>query len=530
LERRLKEALVLTRFAPTTNARAEITSFHLPAEPRLPHLKLRLRPTEEHNIVDRPDPDALTEWARELNVELRPEDMTPLIDAVEGRLVAYDTVDRLAEVAPTSDFSASIEREPSDEERRAGWVSRLQLEGTPGGPLAGRTLAVKQTIAVAGTRTDPGNARFNHVASQHASVVARALRAGATIIGKAAATDFEHDGAGITGPAAVVDNPAAPGYLPAGSSAGAGALVAAARVDLAIGGDAGGSIREPASWNGCVGLKPTHGLVPADGTFPFEDSLMDLGPMAQDVASCALLLSVLADGRRQYDVDHGERPYTLGLLHEGFEIDGESDPEVDAHVRAALDDIGMSSVPVSVPLHEHAVAVWTVIAVEGMTRALVEDGRFRLPAPGTRHSYLGAFAAALDDRSGLLPITSFATLAAGLHVSRGPGARRGTLARELATALRFEYDAALEKCDVLVMPTTPRRAGERPKQPVSSGDVLALASGSFVNAAPFNVTGHPAISVPLGTTGGLPVGLQLVGRHHEDELVLRVARAIEARR
>ena len=229
--------------------------------------------------MNKPDRDVVAALARELNAELGPDDLLPLVDAVAGRLAAYETVDQLAEAAPLS-ITESIEREPSTEERRAGWVSRFRLEGQSGGPLTGRTLAIKQTLAVAGTRTDPGNARFNHVASHHASVVARALRAGGTIVGKAAATDFEHDGAGLTGPAADVDNPAAPGHLPAGSSAGCGALVAAGLVDFAIGGDAGGSIREPASWTGCVGLKPTHGLVPADGTFPFEDSLMDLGPMA----------------------------------------------------------------------------------------------------------------------------------------------------------------------------------------------------------------------------------------------------------
>lgn len=476
-----------------------------------------------------PDPDAIARLLGELNSDFTTEQLAPIADAVAARLSAYEIVDRLASSAPRPDSIETIDQAPSAEEREHGWVSRFRLAGAPTGPLAGLTVAVKQTIAVAGTMTDPGNARFNHLAAHHASVVSRALSAGATIVGKAAATDFEHDGAGVTGPAANVDNPARPGHLPAGSSAGCGSLVAGGRVDLAIGGDGGGSIREPASWSGCAGMKPTHGLVPASGTFPFEDSLVDLGPMAPDVAGCAALLGAIADGRRTFDVVGSRRPYTLGVLREGFDIDGESDPAVDAHVREGLDDLGIRLVHVSVPLHAHAIPIWTVIAVEGMTRALAEDGRYRSLAPLTRHSYLGAFAAALKGRPGLLPPTSLATLAAGLHLLREPGALRGTLARELGAALRAEYDTVLEQCDVLVMPTTPRTAPRRPPGRLDPTEILAHASGSFVNAAPFNVTGHPAISIPFGASDGLPVGLQLVGRHHEDELLLQVAQDVETR-
>lgn len=481
------------------------------------------------------DESDVASHARRLGQALTPDETAAYVEELTGRLAAFDVVDGLvAGPDPVAETLVQSEQAPAAAQNSTGgWVSRFELRSSAVGPLSGLTVAVKESIEIAGTMTTPGNPAIKHRATRHAAVVQRVLDAGGTIIGKTAATDFELDGAGVTGSAVPTHPPGLIDRLPAGSSSGSAAVVAAGEVDLAIGGDGGGSIREPASWCGCVGMKPTHGLVPTVGGFPFAPTLGEFGPLAATVEQCALLLGVLADGRRDYrsGLDDGRR-LRIGVLEEGFGIPGASDPAVDEVVRATADRLAASGLEVGtvrVPEHRQALSVWSVIAAAELARTL--EDRLVDPVRGRSGplAYVGAYTEMLDERPAELPPTALAMFMTGLHVAAHP---RPHLAagHEAAHLLRSAYDRALRHHDVLLMPTTPALPGARPSSPLPLRELWRVAEGSYLNAAPFNATGHPAISVPCGDVGGLPVGAQLIARHHEDHLALVAARQLERTR
>ena len=265
------------------------------------------------------------------------------------------------------------------------------------GSAGGHTLGVKDNVCVAGVPMLNGSPIMEgYIPREDATVVTRLLDAGAHIVGKTAVPAFCFDGGGLTGyPDPQPVNPHDSAYLAGSSSNGSAVVVVTGEADLALGGDQGGSIRLPASWSGCCGHKPTHGLVPYTGIFPIELTLDHIGPMARTVADCALMLNVLAgpDGLdpRQVDVvtpyvqalEVGAAGLRVGVLTEGFGIDGVSEPDVDAAVRAAADRLagaGAAVEDVSIPMHRDGLAIWNAIAIEGATDLMVRGDAF-----GTNH-------------------------------------------------------------------------------------------------------------------------------------------------
>lgn len=482
--------------------------------------------------------DEISEIAHELGFALSRSELEEMTEAIDDALQDYRELDRAALAPRKSKERAQDARRPTvDEDPHHAWEWRFELQRRQDGPLAGMTVAIKASIEVAGVPISAGNELVTHVPDRHATVVERLLDSGASILGSTRLTDFENDGAGITGsPKPLPENPARPGYLPGGSSSGSAVVVAAGQVDFAIGGDSGGSIREPASWSGCCGFKPTHSLIPSDGSAAFEPTLFDLGPMARTVEGCARLLSVIADGNRDY-VGPLRRPIDglrVGVLKEGFGLPGESDADVDASARAAiglLQGLGAIVTEVSVPTHHLGVAIWSGLANEGTTTLLVDNGLTRPEdRAGTPHAYMDAFATSLRNNARLYPYTRMSMFILGRYLTRVPSRRRYALALELSQSLRRDYDEALQSCDVLVMPTTPAKSYSPNAVSLRIPDLLHSAAGSFHNTAPYNATGHPALSVPCGSVDGLPIGLMLVGRHGEDDLVLRVGHAFEKQR
>jgi amidase len=176
-----------------------------------------------------------------------------------------------------------------------GWAWRCSIKGAAQGPLSSRTVALKDNICVAAIPMRNGsNVLDGFVPDEDATVVTRILDAGGEIAGKAVCENFCFSGGSHTSDSGPVRNPIDPAFSTGGSSSGSAALVASGAVDMALGGDQGGSIRIPASWCGIVGLKPTHGLVPYTGIFPIEGTLDHTGPMARTVADAALLLEAIA--------------------------------------------------------------------------------------------------------------------------------------------------------------------------------------------------------------------------------------------
>ncbi|WP_395105911.1 amidase [Actinomadura sp. SCN-SB] len=496
--------------------------------------------------VDVPGKDELAAIARGYGMHLGEEDLASFEPLVGGLLSSHDAVEELyAETAPQAPDGRSWS-EPA-ENALGAWTVRTELREAEDGPLAGRTVAVKDNIAVAGVPMMNGSRTLEgFVPSRDATVVTRLLAAGATIAGKAVCEDLCFSGASHTSVTGPVRNPWDPERTSGGSSSGSAALVAAGDVDLALGGDQGGSIRIPSAFCGVVGHKPTHGLVPYTGAFPIEFTLDHLGPISRTVEDAALLLGVLA-GRDGWDprqpADLRTQDY-LGALTgdvsglraavvgEGFGIPGLSDPGVDQAVRAAADrlsEAGMQVEEISVPWHRHAMHVWNVIATDGATVQMVDGNGYGYNWDGLYDPELMAFYGrrrreVADQWSETVKLVALG----GRYSLDNHHGRHYAMARNLAFEVRRHYDEALASFDVLLMPTLPIVATPLvgPSEPRETS--IARALEMLPNTAPFDVSGHPATSVPAGLSGGLPVGLMIVGGRFQDATCLRVAHAYES--
>ncbi|WP_127782989.1 amidase [Rhodococcus sp. X156] len=472
-------------------------------------------------------------------------------ELVGAGLAGYQGLDELVEeTVPVRWPRADLGRRPAVEDNPfGGWAWRCSVPGAPSGPLQGMRVGVKDNIAVAGVPLLNGSQMMEgYVPREDATVVTRLLDAGAEVVGKTAVPGYCFDGGGITGyPDPQPVNPWDPTRMAGSSSNGSAVVVVTGQVDLALGGDQGGSVRMPASWSGCVGHKPTHGLVPYTGAFPIETTLDHLGPMARDVATCARALAVLAgaDGLdpRQVGVqlqdyvaalELGAAGLRVGVLAEGFDWPGVSDPAVDATVRAAaeaLREAGATVQEVSVPMHRHGLAIWNAIATQGATDQMVRGDAV---GTGWRGAYptalVDAYGAARRARAADYPPTVAVTVLTGDWLAERHGHHYYAKAQNLGRALARRYEEALQDVDVLLLPTTAMTAQAVPPVDASVGETVAAALGNLHNTAPFDVTGNPAISVPCGLADGLPVGAMFVGRHFDDATVLRAGAAYELAR
>jgi amidase len=498
--------------------------------------------------VQPPSAEALQRIAAAYHMELTEDELATFAAGAGAMLAGYARLDELPdEHLPVGYPRADLGHRPvGDENPSNGWVWRCSIPGAPDGPLSGRTVGVKDNVCVAGIPMLNGSPIMEgYVPREDATVVTRLLDAGAEIVGKTAVPAFCFDGGGLTGyPDPQPTNPHDPAYLCGSSSNGSAAVVVEGQCDMALGGDQGGSIRLPASWSGCCGHKPTHGLVPYTGIFPIELTLDHVGPMARTVADCALMLDAIAgeDGLDPRQIGVRVQPYRdglevgadglrVGVLREGFGIPDASEPDVDAAVRAAADALGGAGAQVeevSVPMHRDGLAIWGAIANEGATELMVRGDAF-----GTNHK--GHYTTDLVDFYGRArrargrdySPTVKLTVLLGHYLSETYNHHYYAKAQNLGRRLRAAYAAALERCDVLALPTTAMKARTIPRDG-SVADVLAAALGNLHNTSPFDVTGNPALSVPCGMSDGLPVGLMLVGRHFDDATVLRAGHAYQA--
>jgi amidase len=476
------------------------------------------------------------------------DDEIAAFDALVAPTAAgYARLDELDdETLPVKYPRADHGRRPEpDEFASNGWSWLCDIPGAAEGPLAGKTLAVKDCICLAEIPMVNGSPILEgFVPREDATVVTRLLDAGARIIGKTAVPAFCFDGGGITGyPEPQPTNPHDPAYMCGSSSNGSAAVLVTGQADLALGGDQGGSIRLPSSWSGCCGHKPTYGLVPYTGCFPIELTIDHVGPMARTVADCALMLEAIAgeDGLDPRQVGVRTQPYVaelergadglrVGILGEGFGIPDASEPDVDEMVRAAAARLGSAGAQVeevSIPLHRDGLAIWNAIALEGATELMVRGNAF-----GTNHKghystdVVEFYGRARRERANEYSITVKMTVLLGAWLTERYHHTYYAKAQNLGRRLRADYAAALERYDVLVLPTTAMKARPIP----TSGallEVLGAALGNLHNTAAFDVTGNPALSVPCGMSDGRPVGMMIVGRHFDDATVLRAGHAYQ---
>lgn len=445
-------------------------------------------------------------------------------------------------------------RLPASDEQAFGhaWAHRFLIRGDAAGTaLKDKTVCLKDCIAVATVPQFFGSDAFRAwVPETDATVVTRVLDHGADVLGTATCEHFCNSTSSFTSAQGTVDNPHRQGYSAGGSTSGGAALVSAGLVDIALGTDQGGSIRVPASLSGCVGLKPTHGLVPYTGITSGDPIDDHAGPLAASVRDIALCLDAVAghdniDDRSAGAGQHGsfrfaealEAPARLdgvriGILKEGF--GQHAQPAVSEQVMAAAQkfrDLGAIVEEVSVPLHLEGPSIWTI--QQRMSGAAGILGR----AYGRRGLQLTEFETARlpwtdANFQKLFPSTKN-TVINGLYLmDKFPGLYSKTV--NIGRQIRDAYDQALKSFDVLVMPTTPfvaPRHGPRDSVLGSFEPSIGLTS----NTAVFNVTGHPAMSIPVGFAPAaddanvrLPVGMQVVGGMWQEHKVLRVGQAWEA--
>ncbi|XP_046561214.1 amidase-like [Haliotis rubra] len=482
----------------------------------------------------------LTRLSEEMKLQCTDDDL----QAVEEEMKYFASeLERLSQLAQPS-LPVSYPRIPGyrpvqENNPYNAWYWRCDIKGADTGKLAGKTFAIKDNIAVAGVPMMNGSKILEGYTPEFdATVVTRILDAGGRIVGKANCEHLCLSGSSFTCDAGPVRNPLDETRTTGGSSSGSGALVASGEVDMALGGDQGGSIRIPASWCGIVGLKPTFGLVPYTGAVSNETTLDHLGPMTKTVADCALLLEVLAgydQGRdpRQYAktvvpeysklIDAGISGKKIGVLKEGFDVCTE--PDVVEKVRREVDrlkEAGAEVEEVSLPIHLDGPSIWTPVRLQGAYKCLIRGN-------GTGQFWKGYYPLSIQESicRGLYTrpqdiarhVKKFCLIAENLD--RHYQNKFYAMGQNMAMVLTKAYDQVLEQYDVLVMPTLPHKAPKLPKADDEQSKSMAP------NTVPFNSTGHPALSINAGFSEGLPVGMQIVGRHFDETTVLQVARTYE---
>jgi amidase len=487
----------------------------------------------------------VTRIANSFGMELSPGDSDSFVGLIKGVLSSYERVDELAEPKPRVKYprTSGYRPEPKDNPLN-GWYWRTEVKGAAKGPLAGRTIALKDTTCLAGVPMMNGTAVLEgYVPDFDATIAERILDAGGTIVGKAACENLCFSGGSHTNHLSPVHNPHRHGYSAGGSSSGSAALVSAGEVNMAMGGDQGGSIRIPASWCGVYGLKPTYGLVPCTGIFPIEQTLDHSGPICGSTADVALLLSVIA-GRdpldpRQFEcethdyraaIGKGAKGLKIAIVKEGFGR-AESEAAVDDKVRSAADrfkKLGAKVTEVSIPMHIDGVAIWTAIAAEGAAELMIKGN-----ATGTNWQgyyptgLLDAYARGWRSRPNDMADTVKLVLFTGEYMHQFYHGHYYAKAQNLRRVLRKAYDDVLENHDVLLMPTTPMKSQPLPPAGCSREESIHRALEMINNTCPFDASGHPAMSVPCGMIDGLPVGMMLIGRKFDEATVLRASQAFE---
>ena len=463
---------------------------------------------------------------------------------------------RTTATALAEEFYARIKKDDAEigafltlsEERaraQAERVDAMVAEGKPLPPLAGVPVAIKDVMVTRGLRTTAGSKILgNFIPPYDCTAVVRLEAAGAVILGKLNCDEFAMGSSNENSAYRLVRNPRDKSRVPGGSSGGSAAAVAAGMAVATLGSDTGGSIRQPASFCGVVGLKPTYGRVSRYGLIAFASSLDHIGPFANTVKDAALVLRTIA-GRDPMDSTSAEVPVPdyvaelekpihdsgkklrIGVAKEYFGTG--LDTEVRGAVEAAIQklaSLGCEIVPVSLPNTEYAIPAYYIVAT---AEASANLARF----DGVRYGFRARGAKTLGEmyrqtRDGGFGMEVKRRIMLGTYaLSAGYYDAYYLKAQKVRTLLTRDFDEAFKQVDVIAAPTAPTAAfklGEKVDDPLA----MYLADIYTVTA---NLAGIPGISVPCGETReGLPIGLQIFGRHFDEGTVLRVAHAYERSR
>ncbi|WP_448875143.1 Asp-tRNA(Asn)/Glu-tRNA(Gln) amidotransferase subunit GatA [Desulfobulbus propionicus] len=443
------------------------------------------------------------------------------IDQVEPKVQAYLTLDR---------EGALRQAEAADIRRKNG----------QNGPLNGLPLAIKDLLCTTTMPTTCGSRMLEHfVAPYDATVVGKLAEAGSVLLGKLAMDEFAMGSTSENCAFQTPHNPWKLGYVAGGSSGGSAAAVAADECFASLGSDTGGSIRQPASLCGTVGMKPTYGRVSRYGLVAFASSLDQIGPLTKDVRDCALMMNVIS-GFDPHDstsinlavpdytatLQDGLKGITIGMPAEYF---GQGlDAEVDKAVRdgiAMLKEAGAEVVEVSLPHTDYCVAVYYLIAPAEASSNLA---RF----DGVRYGFRDTSADSLIEMYNRSRSRGFGDevkrriLIGTYALSSGYYDAFYKKASQVRTLIKDDFARAFARCDLMVSPVCPTpswKIGEKADDPLALylSDILTLSA---------NLAGIPGMSVPCGfSSAGLPIGMQLQAAHFNEEILLRAAHNLEQR-
>ena len=459
--------------------------------------------------------------AGEVSSVVLTESVLARIDTVEPKVQAYLALDR---------EGALRQAEQADIKRKKGQSS----------PLCGIPLAIKDVLCTTSMPTTCGSRILEHfIAPYDATVVTKLDNAGSVLLGKLAMDEFAMGSTSENCAFKVPHNPWRPGYVAGGSSGGSAAAVAADECFASLGSDTGGSIRQPASLCGTVGMKPTYGRVSRYGLVAFASSLDQVGPLTKDVRDCALMMNAIS-GHDPLDstsiklpvpdftdaLQSGLQGVTIGIPREYF---GQGlDPEVDQAVRngiAMLKEAGAQIVEVTLPHTDYCVAVYYLIAPAEASSNLA---RF----DGVRYGYRDRSAESLIEMYNRSRSHGFGDevkrriLIGTYALSSGYYDAFYKKASQVRTLIKEDFALAFTSCDLIVSPVTPTPAwkiGDKADDPLALylSDILTLSA---------NLAGIPGMSVPCGfNSHGLPIGMQLQATHFNEEILLRAAYNLEQR-
>ena len=422
---------------------------------------------------------------------------------------------------------------------RAADIDRRRAAGETLGPLAGVPIALKDNLCVRDMRTTASSKILEHYLPPYsATVVDRLEAAGAVIIGKTNCDEFAMGSSTENSAFGPVHNPWALDRTPGGSSGGSAVAVAARCAPIALGSDTGGSIRQPASFCGVFGLKPTYGRVSRYGLLAFASSLDQIGPFTTSVADAALTLQVMAGADRN-DSTSSSAPvpdYAAALTGDvrglrvgvprAFVTEG-VDPAVRQAFDAALQTLqtlGATLVDIELPHARYAIPVYYLVCTAEASSNLARyDGvRYGYRAAASREQSLREMYSRSRDEGFGAEVKR--RIALGTYVlSAGYYDAFYLKALQVRTLMRRDYDAAFERVDVVALPTSPTppfKLGEKTDDPLQMylDDIFTVSA---------NLVGLPGISIPCGFAGTLPIGFQLLGRPFDEATILRAADAFE---
>lgn len=457
--------------------------------------------------------------ARDLSAQELTQSCLARIEQTEAAVGAFITLDPEAAVAAA---------------KRAD-RARANKEQT--GRLCGIPLSLKDLLCTRGVKTTCGSKILaNFTPPYDATVVEKIKAEHGIIIGKTSMDEFAMGSTSETCAFNVPRNPWNTEYIAGGSSGGSAASVAAGQVLGSLGSDTGGSIRQPASFCGIVGMKPTYGRVSRYGLVAFASSLDQIGPLARDVTDCALLMNVISgyDQRDSTSVARASEDYTQNLVTTGKGLrvgipreyfSSSLDPDVDRVVRNSIEKLaalGAEIVEVSLPHIDYCVAAYYLIApAEASSNLARYDGvsyGYRTEADTLYEMYTKSrsegFGAEVKRR-----------ILIGTHaLSSGYYDAYYKKASQVRTLILHDFTEAWKRCDVLVSPVTPSPAWQRGEK---KADPLALYLSDILTLSA-NLAGIPGISVPGGfSSEGLPIGIQIQGPHFHEGAVLQTAFSLE---